>query len=175
MDRVSSVSNGPLAIISECHAQTLHQCTALRRLLLVLCEHGCDVQAQQLSLHILQHFDAAAFQNHAEEEEFLFPTLLESMAGSDAVCLRDMTSGLTQQHRVLEHMWAALRTQVSAIAGAQSAALDASAVEAFIEANQQHIEREASEMLPMAGRLFTDNELAYLRHALDGHRQPAMF
>lgn len=174
MDRLSTVSDGPLAIISDGHAHTLHQCTVLRRLLLLLCERGCDAEAQQLGLQILQHFDSAAFQNHAEEEKFLFPTLLESMAGSDAVCLRDMTSGLTQQHRVLEHMWAALRTQVSAIASAQSGALDASAVEAFIEANQQHIAREASEMLPMASRLFTDNELAYLRHALDGRHQPAM-
>jgi hemerythrin-like domain-containing protein len=70
-------------------------------------------------------------------------------------------------------LWAGLRTQISAIASAQPVALDASAVEAFIDANQRHVEREASEMLPMASRLFTDNELAYLRHALEGHRQPA--
>ncbi len=167
-----AASGSPLATISGCHTRTSQQCADLRRLVLHLGECGCDAQAQQLSRQILQHFDSAAFQNHVEEEAFLFPTLLESMAGSDAVCLREMASSLTRQHRALERMWEGLREQVSAIATAGSAALGAVDVEAFIEANQRHMECEEAELLPMASRLFTDNELAYLRDALCGDHQP---
>ena len=160
---------GPLALISGCHARTAEQCDALHGLVQHLARFGCDVQAQGLSRQILRHFDAAAMQNHAEEEEFLFPTLLESMAGSDAVCLREMTSSLTRQHRVLEDLWQGLRPQLRAVASAASAALSGADVAAFIRSNQGHIDSEASELLPMAARLFTDSELAYLHSALHPH------
>jgi hypothetical protein len=38
----------------------------------------------------MRYFDVAARQHHEDEEQDLYPALLESMAGSDAICLRQV-------------------------------------------------------------------------------------
>lgn len=43
----------------------------------------------------MRYFDTAA-RHHEDEEQDLFPALLESMAGSDAVCLRELTASLCE-------------------------------------------------------------------------------
>ena len=44
-----------------------------------------------------------------DEEADLFPALLEAVAGSDAVCLRELTASLAAQHRELESRWRQVR------------------------------------------------------------------
>jgi hemerythrin-like domain-containing protein len=160
---------GPLAAVSAVHARTLQHCAALRQLLVP------DAPDRQICRDIAQHFDAVAPRVHADEEAFLFPTLLESMAGSDAVCLREMTAGLTLQHRALAGLWGALRVPLTALAAGQPARLDVTAVEAFIAAQQHCIGIETLELLPMAARLFTDSELAWLHQMMNtsAHVAPA--
>lgn len=51
---------------------------------------------------VMRYFDSAARHHHEDEELDLFPALLESMAGSEAVCLRDLTASLCNDHRRLE-------------------------------------------------------------------------
>ena len=47
----------------------------------------------------MRDFDTSARHHHDDEERDLFPALIESMAGSDAVCLRELTAALTAEHR----------------------------------------------------------------------------
>jgi hypothetical protein len=73
-------------MISACHGR-VGQCATLRRL--VPGEQGADQEARTAATNVMRYFDTAAKQHHADEEED-FPALIESMAGSDAVCLREM-------------------------------------------------------------------------------------
>ncbi|MGH8761298.1 MAG: hypothetical protein ACREVW_17615 [Burkholderiales bacterium] len=75
------------------------------------------------------------------------PALLEFLAGSDAVCLRE---------------------QVAAIAAGKLAPLVVSDAEAFIRMNRHHLEAEEAELLPMALRLITDGDLKRMRDAMLG-------
>jgi hemerythrin-like domain-containing protein len=159
-DTPSDLSRGPLEALSELHAHTLRQCATLRQLVLHVAGCGCDAQARQAAENALGYFDVWAPRYFKDEEEDLFPALLESMAGSDAVCLQDLTSGMAQQHRSLETMWARLREQLAGIASGHGSILDSAEVEAFVTLNQGHIEREQTELLPMAARLLTDDALA---------------
>ena len=154
----------PLAVFSDCHTLTLRQCDALRRLALYINEFGCDAHAQRFGRHLVRCFDQLVPLGHEEEEQLLYPAILESMAGSDAVCLREVSSGLTWQHRSLETQWDALRSQICALCDGKQAQLDMDAVDAFIDAHRRHIELEESELLPMAARLLPDAEMERLRH-----------
>jgi hemerythrin-like domain-containing protein len=143
----------PLQMLSACHQRAGKQIGTLRRLLEHLPAHGADAQARDAAQAVMRYFDIAARDHHADEEEDLFPALLESIAGSDAVCLRELTDALRAEHRELERGWAALRPQLAAVAAGQSVALDRGAAEALMHGYQAHIVREDSELLPLAERL----------------------
>jgi hemerythrin-like domain-containing protein len=171
-------AEGPLEMLSHLHARTLQQCESLRQLALGLAERGCDEQASRAAESVLRYFDVCAPQYCSDEEDDLFPALLESMAGSDAVCLRELTSAMAQQHRTLETMWQRLRQPLAAAASGGGAAPASDSVDLFVALYQSHIERERIELLPMAARLLTDEALEQvgksMRRRHDGTtRRPA--
>jgi hemerythrin-like domain-containing protein len=160
---------GPLALFSSSHADTLHQCEALQRFVLYLGQCEPDAQTSRVSQELLDYFDVLLRQNHMQEETWLYPALMESMAGSDAVCLRDMASALTRQHRLLESMWRGLREQVAAIAAGRDAPSVISDVDHFVRLNRRHIQSEEEELLPMASRLIPDHALESMRDSMQLH------
>jgi hemerythrin-like domain-containing protein len=166
-------ADGPLELLSRLHARTLRHCAMLRQLATHMAECGSDEEARRDARTLLHYFDIGPPQYHSDEEEDLFPALLESMAGSDPVCLRDLATTMAREHRTLESMWARLRKTLAAVAGGQEASLDGAEVEAFVALNQSHIEREETELLPMASRLLTDDALAQVRESMrERHRAP---
>ncbi len=117
---------------------------------------------------ILSLFDRMVPQLHRIEEAHLFAAVIESMAGSDAVCLRDLTDTLRNEHRLLQHRWQGLRpTLQRRCAGDRDAAFDAAALADFAVAWRSHLARKQRELLPMAGRLLDDAALADIGLALD--------
>jgi hypothetical protein len=75
----------PLEMLSACHARIQSQCATLRRLVAHLLAHGVDAEARLAAASVMRYFDTSARHHHADEEEDLFPALIEAMAGSDAV------------------------------------------------------------------------------------------
>jgi hemerythrin-like domain-containing protein len=140
----------------------------LRGLVPHLAQHGADEKAREWAQEILRYFDDAVPRHHADEEQTLFPALLESMAGSDPVCLRELTMGLAQQHRTLEMAWLrCLRPALERVAaGDEVVSLNASEVEAFADQQLRHIGVEDDELLPMAARLLSDEELDHIGAAI---------
>ena len=96
-------------MLSACHGRIERQCATLRRLVPHLASHGADGEARTAAANVMRYFDTAAKHHHADEEEDLFPALIESMAGSDPVCLRELTAGLAAEHRELEARWRRVR------------------------------------------------------------------
>jgi hemerythrin HHE cation binding domain-containing protein len=148
-----------LEMLARLQARTLQQCATLRRLSEYLAECGSDEQARRAAETVMRYFDTCPPQYFRDEEEDLYPALRESMAGSEAVCLNELTAGMTQQHRTLETKWARLRKSLAAVVGKQATTLDSAEVEAFASLNRSHIDREQAELLPMAERLLTDEAL----------------
>jgi Rrf2 family nitric oxide-sensitive transcriptional repressor len=132
--------------------------------------HGADRPAQEAASAVMRYFDTAARHHHEDEEQDLFPALLESMAGSDAVCLRELTASLCSDHRLLEKRWASLRQQLLQVAeGAASTLADAD-IPGFVRLYEQHIAREEAELLPMATRLLSNVELDRIGLAMRSRR-----
>ena len=93
----------------------------------------------------------------------LFPALYESMAGSDAVCIREMESGLREDHRSLAAQWRSLAHLLGndALTTDDARALSAH-IDSLAELCAGHAAFERSELFPMAERLLSDDVLARL-------------
>jgi len=143
----------------------------LRPLIPHLLAHGADDAARTATIRLMRYFDTSALLHHADEEDDLFPALIESMSGSDAICLREIIAGLTADHRALEACWRHLRAILERIAAGECVPLLVDDVEALAVRYEQHIEREENELLPMAARLLSDAELAGVGRAMRARRK----
>lgn len=161
----------PLEMLSACHRRIERQCATLRRLVRHLAAHGADEAARTAAAGVMRYFDTSARQHHEDEEHDLFPALIESMAGSDAVCLRELTDGLKADHRALQACWQRVRVVLERVVAAESAPLAPDDVEALAGLYERHIAREEDELLPMAARLLGGNELARIGRAMRERRE----
>jgi hemerythrin-like domain-containing protein len=160
----------PLEMLSACHGRVQHQCETLMRLVAHMQTHGADRLAQEAASAVMRYFDTAARHHHDDEELDLFPALLGSMAGSDAVCLRELTASLCSDHRRLEVRWATLRQRLLQVTEGAASTLAAADVPGFVQLYEQHIAREEAELLPMAARLLSDAELDRIGLAMRARR-----
>ena len=160
----------PLEMLAACHHRVERQCATLRRLVTHLARHAADDDARIAAAAVMRYFDTAAKDHHADEETDLFPALMESMAGSDAVCIRDLVDTLTQDHRALESHWRCLRQALQGIAAGKALALEVADVEPFIGLYERHIAREEGDLLPMAARLLGDDALDRIGRAMRERR-----
>ena len=160
----------PLEMLSACHGRIEDQCATLRRLQAHLPGHGSDEQARSAAAGLMRYFDVAAKQHHDDEEQDLFPALLESMAGSDPVCLRELTARLAAEHRELESRWRRLRAVLARVVEGAPATLGIEEIDGFAGLYARHIECEEQELLPMAARLLGDDELELIGRAMRERR-----
>lgn len=160
----------PLEMLAACHGRVQQQCETLLRLQNHLGKKGPDRAAQDAAAAVMRYFDSAARHHHEDEEVDLFPALLDAMAGSDAVCIRDLTDALRAEHRLLEARWQDLRRSLNRVTHGEPATLDAAMLSGFVELYDRHIQREEAELLPMAARLLSDAELDRIGRAMRARR-----
>ena len=160
----------PLEMLAACHGRVENQCSTLLRMVPHIAQRGADDQARTAAANVMRYFDTSAKHHHEDEEVDLFPALIESMAGSDAVCIRELTEALTADHRRLETAWCQLRAVLAQVVAGEAVLLDQQAVEAFTSMYARHIEREETELLPMAARLLSDDALAQVGRAMRERR-----
>ena len=91
-------------------------------------------------------------------EQRLFPALIESMAGSDAVCLKGMTGGLAQARASLDREW----HQTVRPALAEAASPCPAGASDWANRYLSWLARADDELLPMASRLLDDPALTEL-------------
>jgi hypothetical protein len=116
---------------------------------------------------VLRYFDLSVTVHHRDEEDDLHPALVESMAGSDPVCLREMAEAATLAHRAIEAAWRTLRPAFVALARAEPARVDPAAVDVLVAACEHSFAHEDRELLPTAHRLLDDEMLRQLRERID--------
>jgi len=162
----------PLELLSACHGKLRSRCDTLSRLPGHLAAHGADEQAKSAAQNILRYFDGPALFHHADEEQDLFPALLEAVAGSDAVCLRELFDRLTAEHRQLENRWHRLRPALLQIQEGTAAELPKNEIEHFIQEYADHLITEDEELIPMAHRLLPASSLEHMGKAMHHRRNP---
>lgn len=160
----------PLQLLSGCHDKLRNRCDTLSRLPAHVAKHGADDQARSAAQSIVRYFDGPALFHHADEEEDLFPALLEAVAGSDAVCLRALFDRLSSEHRQLESQWQRLRPVLLDIHEGSAAKLSEQDIQRFIQDYADHLQTEDEELLPMAHRLLPPGALEQMGKAMQRRR-----
>jgi len=118
----------------------------------------------------MRYFDTSAKHHHADEEQDLFPALLQAAPEAERGRLRELIDALCTQHRELEQAWGQLRWKLEGIWLGTLRELDAEEVARWAELYRQHIAREEDELLPLAARLLGDAQLDVLGRAMRARR-----
>ena len=137
--------------LDRTHAQVLEVLKQFDRLLQHLDDNGADAVAQASAKEIHDFFADGARQHHADEERYVFPSLLTSR---DAELVANVQR-LQQDHGWLEEDWLELAPQIEAIAQGYSwYDLDVlrQALPVFTQLYQDHIALEESMVYPEARR-----------------------
>lgn len=158
--------DSPLETLAERHGRLQSQCEALLRLKAHVASAGADEAARTAARNLRRQFDRVTADTHRDEEQALFPALLESMAGSDAVCIRQMVDARAAEHREIEMRWLVLGQWLEAIENGRAAEPERGAVDSFVSLCRSHLEQEDGELLPMAERLLSDEALAEIAEAM---------
>jgi len=143
----------PLEMLSACHGRVERQCQTLLRLVAHLGANGPDQAAREAAQNVMRYFDTSAKHHHADEEEDLFPALLQSAPAAELAALRTLIDALRAQHRELEQAWAQLRPKLEGIRLGTQSELGADEVAHLVDLYRSHIAREEGELLPLAARL----------------------
>lgn len=163
--------SAPLEWLSACNRRLLQHCASLRRLGMYLSEVGLDAQARPAVAQLLHYCDEVLPMQHADEEQDLFPALIESMAGSDAVCIHETARSLSLEHSELRRRWDRLRPALADAALGAPAALPLEEIDSFIALCHAAVAREDGELLPMAARLLSDQQLGEMAAAMRRRRE----
>ena len=151
----------PLEMLHACHGKILRQCNTLRKLAAHLAHKGCDQQAQQAAQSILRYFDTAGQLHHQDEETDLFPTL-RTLAGPDQAQTEAMLERLSAEHIVIFAAWDELHTALQQLAKGVNTPLPEALAEQFIRSYTKHITFEEAELLPLAARLLSPQQIMQL-------------
>lgn len=151
--------DAPLAVLADCHVRMLAQCSTLQRLAADGAMPWADEAARTAAHNIIRYFDGSGRYHHQDEEQDLFPALIESMAGSDPVCIRQLVESLTHEHQQLDLRWQTLRSWLSSVEAGDAIAPPQDEIDLFVDQYERHIAREEQELLPMAARLLEPGAL----------------
>jgi hemerythrin-like domain-containing protein len=161
----------PLDALGAWHRQGTQHFETMRRLARRAPGSILDAAMRRQAEAVVSYFDRSVAVHHQDEERDLFPALIESMAGSDPVCLREMVAGLTDEHRAFAVAWRGLRADFAAIAAGTPWEPDPGLVDAFIGQCEGLFRRENEELLPMASRLLSDEARAEIIAAMLARRR----
>lgn len=106
----------PLAALDLTHREVLLQLRRLQDLIETLQARGADTETRAIATELCDFFGGCARQHHAEEEERVFPLLLER---GDAE-LQQQVRRLQQDHGWLEEDWLELGPQLATLAAGYS-------------------------------------------------------
>ena len=162
----------PIAMLDACHERVLAQLQTLERLVPWLQEHGADNEARQAARAVMRYFDVAGVNHHLDEEEDILPALRAAQV--DAATRQDiekLSAWVHEDHQRLYAAWAVVRTELAAVAEEGRAELDAAQVAAFAHAYRTHIEREETELLPLARRILDAAVVERISHTMTQRRR----
>ncbi|NBU45201.1 MAG: hemerythrin domain-containing protein [Betaproteobacteria bacterium] len=131
--------------------------------------------AQDTAKRVVDFFREAVFEHHKDEEEALFPALLESAhAGEERQRVNTLVDALTAEHREIEGLWRQLEPELKHVAQGRSYHINAPVLEDLVSRYQAHAQVEETQLLPLADTILGrhGNHMAALGLSLHMRHQP---
>jgi hemerythrin-like domain-containing protein len=159
----------PIEILKACHERVAAKCATLEKLVAHLPSAGADTQAQQAAVSIMRYFDKAAPHHHADEEQDLFPMLIEAARRRHSPAVEQIAS-LLDDHRSLEATWAQLRAVLVDIADGKARPLERALVDEFVGTYRAHMAVEEGQIFPLAEACLNRDQFAVLSASMVARR-----
>lgn len=160
----------PIAVLKHCHDRIRKQIRTLHNLVRHTPKSGQDLDMQQAAQAVLRYFNIAAPLHHADEENDLLPMLQSTAEGEDANLLESLLPGIMSEHQHMDAAWSELDLQLQEIASGASHELSEASVARFAEMYAAHMEKEETQIAPMAKRLFSAAQMLQLGNAMRARR-----
>ncbi|MDB5765174.1 MAG: pyridoxamine 5-phosphate oxidase [Herminiimonas sp.] len=156
----------PIAVLKHCHDRIRKQLGTMQNLAVHLPQYGQNLDVQQAATAVLRYFNKAAHQHHEDEEHDLLPMLQATARGEDAALLNRLLPDILEEHRQMHVLWNSLDRQLKEIASGASAELSTEDVNRFSGMYEAHMEKEETQIAPMAKRLFSAAQMHRLGDAM---------
>lgn len=159
----------PLGLLAACHRRMEGFCDTLERLEAHVEAFGADDEARTAALRVLEYFDRAAPQHHADEEIDLLP-LLEYRADTEAsrAAVAAWAVRTADEHGGQIVAWHRLRDGLVALT--ESRAAEPLTPSDFVSAVRSHYRFEDAEVFPLARALLTPPDLVRLGRCMAERR-----
>ena len=161
----------PLEILDSCHQRIRRYCALLGRLVTHLATQGPDEDALVTAKSILRYFNEAGRNHHLDEEQDLFPALIDAVPEQERAELEVLLARLRSEHCSLDTLWGRMCSRLEALVRGNAVLLTEAAAHNLAEAYEQHIRLEESALLPLARRLLDAPALAHLGASMAARRK----
>lgn len=158
--------NQPIAVLKHCHDQIRKQIRTMQNIAIDSPRESKNLDVQQAANAVLRYFNHAAHQHHEDEEQDFLPMLQATATGEDAALLRVLLPDIMQEHQQMDADWLILDAQLKAIASGVSAILSETDVSRFADKYASHMNKEETQLAPMAKRLFSAAQMKQLGDAM---------
>jgi pyridoxamine 5'-phosphate oxidase len=160
----------PIAVLKHCHDRIRKQLRTMQQLAGPAAREAGAEEVQQAAAAVLRYFSKSAHQHHEDEEHNLLPMLAETAADADAALLKQLTPEILHEHQQMDAVWQRLQPQLAALASGADVALDGADVKLYQELYLGHMDKEESQIAPMAKRLFSPAQMQTLGNAMRARR-----
>ena len=152
----------PFEMLDGCHERIRRQCATIAAIATHVIDHGVDDEARGAARGVVRFFETAGANHHRDEENDLFPALLQHVPGAELNAALSIVTRLRHDHRRLDALWVDMRARLARVAEGEAAELPLEVVECFAAAYERHIALEETHLLPMARRVLDDRLVGLL-------------
>jgi len=158
----------PLDMLLACHDKIRRFCDQLDRLPGYIAEHGVNDAARNTIDSVIRYFDVAGPAHHIDEEQELFPILLERIPSA-----APRIEQLEAEHGYLHSCWNAIRDDLQALRDGSADSLSSNAVEEFVRQYREHADAEEAWLIPTAAATLSADEMHRAGQHMAARRQQA--
>ncbi|MDF0604527.1 hemerythrin domain-containing protein [Neisseriaceae bacterium TC5R-5] len=156
----------PLEMLQACHTKIYRFCEQLEQLPDYITQYGLDEAARNSIDSVVRYFDQAVPEHHTDEEEELFPLLLERVATAAA-----RLEQLSAEHGYLTSSWDTIREDLLALRDGQISFINKGELEEFARQYRDHAAAEEAWLFPTVTIMFTPEELEAAGQRMAARRQ----
>ena len=157
----------PLGLLRACHQRILGFCDLLEKVASHINNHGVDDEAKQAAKKIYRYFSTSAKLHHLDEEQDLFPLVVNQSLEITAI-----VHELKQEHITLDAVWNDIELLLAKPASIEAVRDFSQRVDLFCLAYRQHVAKENKKFLPIAQHLISAEQLQELGYKMQKRRQP---
>jgi len=143
----------PIDLLDHCHARILRNCRLIERIAARLQSHGPDNELREAAHQVVRFFDTAGEAHHRDEDEDLFPALLQMVPTEELGDTRALVERLLADHAQLESAWHEMRHWLRLLAAGGDSGPDPQLALELTALYARHIALEEAQLLPLARRV----------------------